>query len=65
MLACSTSTSRSRPWCGCDDHLARSRRVAIRPRLDERGVRNLLIAPDTSVRLTPQHLVKVEAMLGV
>jgi hypothetical protein len=49
----------------CDDHLTRSRRATIRTRIEERGVRTLLVAPDTSVGLTPQHLVKVAAMLGV
>ena len=49
----------------CDDHLTRTRRATIRPRLEERGIRNLLLTPATSVGLTPQHLVKVAAMLGV
>jgi len=45
--------------------LNRTRRTTIRPRLKERGIRNLLLTPATSVGLTPQHLVKVAAMLGV
>jgi hypothetical protein len=48
----------------CDDHLNRTRRATVRSRLGERGVRNLLLTPATSVGLTPQHLVKVAAMLG-
>ena len=49
----------------CDDHLTRSRSATIRTRLQERAKRILLIALATSVGLTPQHLVKVAAMLAV
>jgi hypothetical protein len=49
----------------CDDHLTPSRRATILTRLEERGVRSLLVTPATSVGLTPEHLVKVAAMLGV
>ncbi len=57
------NVSRRLVWC--DDHLSPpARRDTIRQRLHDRGVDTLLIAPDTSVGLTPQHLEEIEAHLS-
>jgi hypothetical protein len=46
----------------CDDHLRPgARAAAVRRRLASRGVDALLIAPDTAVGLTPDHLAALTA----
>jgi hypothetical protein len=56
------------PWIEnlvwCDDHLrAAERRAGIRRQLKERGLGTLLLAPDTSVGLTPEHLAQMAGFL--
>jgi hypothetical protein len=48
----------------CDDHLGSgTRRARVRSQLQQRGLHVLLIAPQTSVGLTPDHLAQIEEHL--
>jgi hypothetical protein len=49
----------------CDEHLTRSRRRHDPPTAPGTRHTKPALTPATSVGLTPQHLVKVAAMLGV
>ncbi len=48
----------------CDDQLRGGRPAAVRRRLSRLGVDVLLIAPRTSVGLTPGHLVRLQEWQG-
>jgi hypothetical protein len=53
---------RSLAWC--EDHLSPSRTEVTKRWLTHRGVESLLIAPDTSVGLTPHDLADLETWGG-